>query len=161
MVLEIPFEFLLIIIVITIGVLLIIIRKLVSANKLLKLAQQKKQSLATLMGRNNALGDIHQFIGEFAILSEYDELILLSTTSRQPSLDVIGVKENSMDFIEFKKKGARITTSENKIRRIVEAEEKNIRYIVKDVDIPDGVSVVTRELRPLTKKKHPEWYLKK
>jgi len=152
MVLEIAFEFLLIIIVITIGVSIIIIRKLVFVNKLLKLALDKKQSQATLMGRNNALGDIHQYIGEFAILSEYDEVITLSTPSKQPSLDIIGIKEDRMDFIEFKKKGARITAPENKIRRIVEAEEKNINYIVKDVNIPDGVSVVTRELRPPSKR---------
>jgi len=55
-----------------------------------------------------------------------------------------------MDFIEIKKKGARISPSENKIRRIV--EEKNIRYVVKDVDIPTGVTVEDRELPKLRQK---------
>ena len=142
-----------IVIVITIAILLtggiffIIIRKLLANNRKLKDALSKRQSQATIIGRNTALGDIHQFIGDFAILPEYDELILLSTTSRQPSLDVIGVKENRMDFIEIKKKGARISPSENKIRRII--EEKNIRYIVKDVDIPTGITVEDRELPKL------------
>ncbi len=142
-----------IVIVITIAILLtggiffIIIRKLLTNNRKLKDALSKRQSQATVIGRNTALGDIHQFIGDFAILPEYDELILLSTTSRQPSLDVIGVKENRMDFIEIKKKGARISPSENKIRRII--EEKNIRYIVKDVDIPTGITVEDRELPKL------------
>ena len=141
----IPFEFLLIIVFITIGISIIIIRKVVTANKLLKLALLKRQSNAALMGRNVALGDIHQFLGEFAMLSEYDELITLSTTSRQPSLDIIGVKEERMDFIELKKKGARISPSENKIRRII--EEKNVHYLVMDVEIPTGITVEQRKPR--------------
>jgi len=129
------------------GIFFLVVRKLVVNNRRLEFALSKRQSQATIIGRNTALGDIHQFIGDFAILSEYDELIMLSTTSRQPSLDVIGVKENRMDFIEIKKKGARISPSENKIRRIV--EEKNIRYVVKDVDIPTGITVEDRELPKL------------
>ena len=132
------------------GIFFLVVRKLVLNNKILQFALSKRQSQATIIGRNTALGDIHQFIGDFAILSEYDELIMLSTTSRQPSLDVIGVKENRMDFIEIKKKGARISPSENKIRRIV--EEKNIRYVVKDVDIPTGITVEDRELPKLRQK---------
>ena len=132
------------------GIFFLVVRKLVVNNRRLEFALSKRQSQATIIGRNTALGDIHQFIGDFAILSEYDELIMLSTTSRQPSLDVIGVKENRMDFIEIKKKGARISPSENKIRRIV--EEKNIRYVVKDVDIPTGVTVEDRELPKLRQK---------
>ncbi len=149
MVFEIPFEFFLITLVITIGIVIIIIRKLVFANKLLKLALLKKQSQATLIGRNTALGDVHQFLGEFALLSEYDELITLSTTSRQPSLDIIGIKEERMDFIELKKKGARVSPSENKVRRII--EEKNVRYLVMDVEIPTGIIVEQRELGKLRK----------
>ena len=132
------------------GIFFLVVRKLVVNNRRLEFALSKRQSQATIIGRNTALGDIHQFIGDFAILSEYDELIMLSTTSRQPSLDVIGVKENRMDFIEIKKKGARISPSENKIRRIV--EEKNIRYVVKDVDIPTGITVEDRELPKLRQK---------
>jgi len=149
MVFEIPFEFFLITLGITIGIVIIIIRKLVFANKLLKLALLKKQSQATLIGRNTALGDVHQFLGEFALLSEYDELITLSTTSRQPSLDIIGIKEERMDFIELKKKGARVSPSENKVRRII--EEKNVRYLVMDVEIPTGITVEQRELPKLRK----------
>lgn len=149
MVFEIPFEFFLITLVITIGIVIIIIRKLVFANKLLKLALVKKQSQATLIGRNTALGDVHQYLGEFALLSEYDELITLSTTSRQPSLDIIGIKEERMDFIELKKKGARVSPSENKVRRII--EEKNVRYLVMDVEIPTGIIVEQRELPKLRK----------
>lgn len=119
-------------------------KKFQNDNIMLKEALLKKQSQANLIGRNTALGDIHQFLGDFAILSEYDELILLSTTSRQPSLDVIGLTQDRMDFIEIKKKGARMTTSENKIRKII--EQKNVRYLVKDVELPTGAHVENRIL---------------
>ncbi len=117
----------------------LVIKKFHNETTLLKEALIKKQSRATQIGKNTALGDIHQFIGDFALLAEYDELILLSTTSRQPSLDVIGLKENRMDFIEIKKKGARMTSSENKVRKIIES--KNVYYIVKEVEIPTGITV--------------------
>jgi len=133
--------------VITIGLLFFVLKKILNDKHMLGDALLKKQSKASLIGRNTALGDMHQVLGDFAILSEYDELILLSTTSRQASLDVIGVKENRMDFIELKKKGARISPSENKLRRII--ENKNVRYVVKDVEIPAGVSVVERQLPEL------------
>jgi len=144
------FYVMLVTIILLSGIFFVVVRKLSVNNRILQYALSKRQSQATIIGRNTALGDIHQFIGEFAILPEYDELILLSTTSRQASLDIIGIKENRMDFIEFKKKGARITTSENKVRRII--EEKNIQYVVKDVDIPTGIKVEDRELPKLRKR---------
>ena len=137
----------LVILAIVIGVLFFVLNKLLHDKQILRDALSMKQSRASLIGRNNALGDIHQFIGEFAILPEYDELILLSTTSRQPSLDVIGLKENRMNFIEIKKKGARMTSSENKVRQIIES--KNVYYIVKEVEIPTGITVEDRELPQL------------
>jgi len=130
-----------------VGMLILILRKFYNENRVLRDELAKKQARAAQIGRNSALGDIYQFIGDFAILPEYDELVLLSTTSRQPSLDIIGIKEDRMDFIELKKKGARISSSENKIRRII--ENKNVRYVVKDVEIPACVSVVERQLPEL------------
>jgi len=125
----------------------LVIKKFHREITLLKDALIIKQSRATQIGKNTALGDIHQFIGDFALLAEYDDLILLSTTSRQPSLDVIGIKEERMDFIEIKKKGARMTSSENKVRQIIES--KNVRYIVKEVEIPTSITVEDRELPQL------------
>jgi len=145
--------YVMLVIIIIIGVFFfLVVRKLIVDNRILQDALSKKQSLSYGMGRNTTLGDIHQYIGNFAILSEYEELITLSTTSRQASLDVIGIIGNRMDFIEMKKKGARLSTSENKIRRIVEENlqgEKNIRYVVKDVEIPTGITVEERELPKL------------
>ena len=107
----------------------------------------QKQKRAFQMGSNVVSGDMHQILGEFKMLDEYDELITLSTTSKAPSLDMIGIKDYKMDFIEFKKKGASLSPKERKIRSIV--ENKNIEYIVKDVDIPKDVTVETRKLKPI------------
>ena len=107
----------------------------------------QKQKQAYQMGVNVVSGDMHQILGEFKMLDEYDELITLPTTSKAPSLDMIGIKDYKMDFIEFKKKGASLSPKERKIRSIV--ENKNIEYIVKDVDIPKDVTVETRKLKPI------------
>ena len=145
---------LIIAIVLAVGIFLTFVRKILNEKQSIELeivdleeALARKQSKASQIGRNTALGDIHQLIGDFAVFTEYKEVIFLSTTSRQPSLDVIGVKDETLDFIEIKKKGAKITPPENKIRRLI--EQKNVRYIVKDVDIPENVSIQNRELPKL------------
>jgi len=116
----------------------------------------KRQVQATIMSRNVVVGEYHQLIGEFALLDEYDELITLSTTSKQPSLDIIGINFDlgKADFIEIKKKGARITPKENRFRRIIEA--KNVSWIVKDVELPQGTSVETRQLPKLRQQHQPK-----
>jgi competence protein ComGC len=107
-----------------------------------KNALLKRQSRAYQMGANTESGNLHQILGEFKMLDDYEELITLSTTSKAPSLDMIGIKGNQMDFIEFKKKGAGLTKPERKIKAIIES--KNVQYIIKDVDIPKRITVETR-----------------
>ena len=134
------------------GVIFILRKQLVRVRAQLG----KRQVQSALMSRNVVVGEYHQLLGEFALLDEYDELITLSTTSKQPSLDIIGIKfeTEKLDFIEIKKKGARITTKENRVRRIVES--KNVGWIVKDVEIPVGTSVDTRQLPKLRQKLQPK-----
>lgn len=127
---------------------------------------QKKQSLSFRAGVNTTVGDYSQILGDFALLSKYDSLITLSTTSRQPSLDLIGVNEESLDFIELKKKGTGSTDNEKHIKKLV--EEKKVFYKIYDVDLPNNFSIeerVPKEKIPkeiVTKneaqKKHPSAY---
>ena len=117
-------------------------------DALVKLSQKQKQAFQ--MGGNVTTGNMHQIIGEFAMLDEYDELITLSTTSKAPSLDMIGIKNDKLDFLEFKKKGAGLSTKERNIRRII--ENKNVEYIVKEIEIPTDVTVQTKELPPIRTK---------
>jgi len=76
-------------------------------SEILELAKKLslKQSRSFQAGVNTTSGDYAQILGEFALLSKYDHIITLSTTSQQPSLDLIGINEESLDFLEIKKKG--------------------------------------------------------
>ena len=142
-------------VIVAFGLMLVLFRNRLSKTKLfvnelqtrlddtlMKLDQKQKQSFQ--MGSNSNAGNMHQIIGEFAMLDEYDELITLSTTSKAPSLDMMGIKNDKLDFIEFKKKGAGLSTKERNIRRII--ENKNVEYIVKEIDIPTEITVQTKEL---------------
>ncbi len=68
---------------------------------------QTRQSDAYTLGTRQVIGDMSQVLGTFAALADYEQLILLSTTSSQASLDLLGVKDDGLDFIEFKKEGCR------------------------------------------------------
>src|SRR5437867_13457520 len=78
---------------------------------------QTRQSDAYHLGTHQVMGDMSQVLGTFAALADYEQVILLSTTSSQASLDLLGVKGDSLDFIELKKKGASLGTAERKIKR--------------------------------------------
>ena len=148
-------------VIVAFGLMLVLFRNRLSKTKLfvselqirlddtlMKLDQKQKQSFQ--MGSNSNAGNMHQIIGEFAMLDEYDELITLSTTSKTPSLDMMGIKNDKLDFIEFKKKGADLSPKEKNIRRII--ENKNVEYIVKEIDIPTEITVQTKELPPIRTK---------
>ncbi len=95
------------------------------------------RSLETLLGQKQtgaskirpcqARGDLAQLLGTFQILGEYEDLILLSTTSRQASLDLIGVKPDSIDFIEFKKKGATLQSGERRIKQLIDEKKRELQ----------------------------------
>ncbi|MDV3278316.1 MAG: hypothetical protein LYZ69_07605 [Nitrososphaerales archaeon] len=54
---------------------------------------QTRQSKAFQIGGNQAKGDVSQVLGTFAVLDEYEQIILLSSTSKQGSFDLLGVKD--------------------------------------------------------------------
>lgn len=102
-----------------------------------------KQTKAYQIGASQVKGDVYQLLGTFASLDEYEQVVLLSSTSKQGSFDLLGVGANSLDFVEFKKKGAVLTAPERKLRRLV--EEKKVRYVVKDVELPDAFEMNNRD----------------
>jgi hypothetical protein len=103
---------------------------------------EQKQSQAFQLGGSKVMGDICQHLGTFAMLLEYDQLLTVSSTSSQGSLDLLAIKEDSLDFIEFKKKGAAMQPRENKLKALV--EQKRVRYLIKDVQLPNSVSIGDR-----------------
>ncbi|MDH5431649.1 MAG: hypothetical protein OEW78_07190 [Nitrosopumilus sp.] len=116
---------------------------------------EQKQTKSYRAGVNVTSGDYSQILGEFALLSKYDSIITLSTTSRQPSLDLIGINDESLDFLELKKKGAGSTNSEQRVRKLI--EEKKVAYKIFDVDLPNNFSVKERKLKEIkTKENKPK-----
>lgn len=103
---------------------------------------EQKQEKAYAVGQITVRGELNQILGTFGLLNEYNELIFLSTTSKQASLDLMGVKEDSLDFIELKTKGAQLTSGERKIQRLV--REKKINWVTKDVELPQGFKMTDR-----------------
>ena len=149
-----------IIMTITLGILVVILLNLKKKhdqdirdkeNEIQELDKQLelKQSRAFQAGVNMTSGDYSQILGDFALLSKYDLIITLSTTSIQPSLDLIGINEESLDFLELKKKGAGSSDNEKHVRQLV--EEKKVSYKIFDVDLPNNFSIKER-----TQKKRPE-----
>jgi len=113
-----------------------------------------RQTKAWQAGVNISSGDYSQILGEFALLSKYDHIITLSTTSQQPSLDLIGITEDSLDFLEIKKKGGNLTDNEKHIKKLV--EEKKVAYKIFDIDLPENFSIEERKQQEQTEKKQTQ-----
>lgn len=106
---------------------------------------EQKQSQAFQLGGNKVIGDICQHLGTFAMLLEYDQVLTIASTSSQGSLDLLAIKHDSLDFIEFKKKGAPMQPRETRLKALV--DQKRVRYLIKDVDLPDSLSISDRGTR--------------
>jgi hypothetical protein len=112
-----------------------------------------RQTKSYQAGVSTTSGDYAQILGEFSLLSKYDSIITLSTTSLQPSLDLIGINEESLDFLELKKKGAGSSKNENHVKRLV--DEKKVSYKIFDIDLPDDFSMNERIPKQSKQKEKP------
>ncbi|HXG13561.1 MAG TPA: hypothetical protein VNK25_00315 [Candidatus Nitrosotenuis sp.] len=121
------------------------------AIAVLKLQQKYKDAIGQLkergkqsrqLGINEIKGGINQILGTFSLLNEYEEIMLLSTTSGNASMDLIGVNQNSLDFIEIKTKGSPLTKGEKKVRRLI--QEKLVNYRIVDADLPVDFKIEER-----------------
>lgn len=119
---------------------------------IVKLQQKYKDALGQLKERgkqsrqpgiNEIRGGIHQILGTFSLLNEYDEVMLLSSTSGNASMDLIGVNQEVVDFIEIKTKGATLTKGEKRIRKLI--EEKRVNYRIVDADLPTEFKIEDRK----------------
>jgi predicted Holliday junction resolvase-like endonuclease len=106
---------------------------------------EEKQSKTFQLAQSTMRGDINQILGTFSMLNDYEELMLLSTTSKQGSLDLLGIKEDMVHFIEVKSKGANLTTKERKLKKLVDAGR--VQYIVKDAELPTDFKLEDRHTR--------------
>ena len=104
----------------------------------------KKATDAFRLGGSQKIGDISQLLGTFNVLTDYDEITLLSSTSAQSSMDLLGRKGNRLDFMEFKKAGTPLTKSERALKAYIDGGQLKVAYKILDVEWPDGVGVAER-----------------
>ena len=104
----------------------------------------QKATDAFRLGGSQRIGDISQLLGTFNVLSEYDEITLLSSTSAQSSMDLLGRKGNRLDFIEFKKAGTPLTKAERALKAYIDGGQLKVAYRILDVKWPEEVSVKER-----------------
>ena len=101
-----------------------------------------KDSRSFQVGQNSANGGIAEFLGGLglSIIQKFDTLFMLASTSKKPSVDVIGFNDDGITFIEFKKSGANLTSKENKIKKLI--GEGKVNYEIVDVNLPDNLTKI-------------------
>ena len=102
----------------------------------------KKQTSSYTLGRNTVRGDLNEILGSFKLLNEYDQLAFV-TGSTSPSLDLLGVKEDRVDFIEIKSLGTGLTPTEKKVKRLI--DDKKVKYVVFEGNLPKSFEINERE----------------
>lgn len=138
-----------------VGILLIMI--IITAysynRKLQKLQAQFDESVKhgkkIQLDTNVYKGEINEILGSFILLDDYDHLSIIGSVSKAASFDLIGLKDDRLDFIEIKSPRTRLSTTENKIQKIIEAG--NVFYRIIESGIPS--QFVTKE-RSISGKKN-------
>jgi predicted Holliday junction resolvase-like endonuclease len=100
------------------------------------------QTKTTALGRNTVRGELNEILGSFKLLNEYDQLAFVNGAT-SPSLDLLGVKEDRVDFIEIKSLGTGLTKSEKKVKKLI--DDKKVKYVVFEGNLPKYFEINERE----------------
>ena len=103
----------------------------------------QKQTKAYNIGQSGIRGELNQILGAFAILNEYKQLASISSVSKQFSIDLLGIKEDSIDFIEVKSAGTKLSPPERNVKKLI--DEKKVNYRVIEGNLPRTFEVTERE----------------
>ena len=101
----------------------------------IKEEEEEKRKQAKTLGESVMKGEIMQVRGSFKIVAEYEHFSLITSVSKQASFDGIGIKEDKLDFIEFKSPGARLSGKEGKVKKLI--SNGQVGYRVIDVETDD------------------------
>lgn len=138
-----------VILIIIAGILLIILTAFLYNRKLKKLQVsfvEDHDSMQALideairhgkeiqLNTNIYKGEINEILGSFILLDEYEHLSIIGSVSKAASFDLIGLKEDQLDFIEIKSVGTKLSTTENKVKKII--EKGNVFYRIVEAGIP-------------------------
>ena len=110
--------------------------------------EEKRHGKEIQLTTNMYKGEINEILGSFILLNEYDHLSIIGSVSKAASFDLIGLKEDRLDFIEIKSPGAKLSPTENKVKKII--EDGNVFYRIVEAGIPS--QFITKE-RSVSKKK--------
>ena len=100
------------------------------------------QTKTIALGRNTVRGELNEILGTFKLLNEYDQLMLV-TGATSPSLDLVGVKADSVDFIEIKSLKTGLTKPERKIRDLIDSGK--VRYVIMEGNLPKFFDITERK----------------
>jgi len=111
---------------------------------------KQKDGRSLQAGINFTRGELTEVLASFKLLTEYNQIALFSSVSKAFSIDLMGIKEDSVDFIEVKTEGTRLSKDENRVKKLI--DEKQVRYRIVEGDIPK-FNIKDRELKRNNKKK--------
>jgi hypothetical protein len=130
---------------ISLTVALVVIVVLARYARLEHRRRLKRATDAFGLGGSQKIGDISQLLGPFDVLTKYDEISLLSSTSAQSSMDLLRRKGNQLDFIEFKKEGTPLTKPERQLKSYIDSGQLKVSYKIIDVSWPEDIKVADRQ----------------
>jgi predicted Holliday junction resolvase-like endonuclease len=105
------------------------------ANDKLELERRLKEKAdhALQLGINKTRGEITQLQGMWQVINEYDHIMIISTVSTAPSLDLLAIsKDGFLCFLDFKPKGGKLTKEEKIVKAIV--DQGHVAYKVIEVE---------------------------
>jgi len=136
---------LILVIIVTIAFAVVVVglyRKHKSDIQRLEAYHEDAQKKTMMLGRNTVRGELNEILGTFKLLNDYEQLAFV-TGATSPSLDLIGVKEDSLDFIEIKSLGTKLSPPEKKIRNLI--QEKKVSYVIMEGNLPKFFKITERK----------------
>lgn len=124
-----------ILLVILLVIIILLRAKHSKASQEFARALTKRQTQSNQLGQNTIKGEFTQILGAFSIMTEYKQLASISSVSKQFSIDLLGIKDDSLDFIEVKTQKGKLSKSENKIKKLI--ENKQVRYRIIEGNFPE------------------------
>lgn len=109
---------------------------------------KKKDSRAYEAGENFFRGTINEILGVFELFNKYDHVALLSTPSKKPPLDAIGIDSEHLDFIEIKSSKSPLSKDERNVKKLIESGK--VRYKVFEGNLPEMFKLAERKMRTST-----------
>ena len=100
------------------------------------------QQKTLMLGRNTVRGELNEILGTFKLLTEYEQLAIV-TGATSPSIDLLGIKDDSLDFIEIKSLRTSLSKPERNIRNLI--QDGKVRYVVFEGNLPKSFEIKERK----------------